>query len=198
MVDKFLLFVRSAAALPFLMIAAAITMLLVAGLDEDFKPCPNYRYASSKCSSGKTKSCVSKFTKFETFCGQTMQPRVTTCCRVPCGQNETTYFDADGNPDDCYPQAFPQMSLSIGGFILLGIGHFWVLCLWGMCWAVPRTCNLKYVLRGISYDDAQAAAQQVAAKSSAGGEEAIADTTDAGHIEPNPFNMADGEEVQVV
>ena len=45
---------------------------------------------------------------------------------------------------------------------------------------------------------AMAAAQQVAAKSSAGGEEAIADSTDAGHIEPNPFNMADGEEVQVV
>ena len=68
-------------------------------------------------------------------------------------QNETTYFDANGNPDDCYPQAFPQMSLSVGGFILLGIGLFWLLCMWGMCWAIPRICNLNYVLRGIGYND---------------------------------------------
>ena len=81
---------------------------------------------------------------------------------------------------------------------MLGIGLFWVLCLWGMCWAAPRTCNLNYILRGIGYNDGQAAAQQVAAKSSAGGEEAIADTTDTDTVQPNPFDMADGEEVQVV
>ena len=198
MVDKFLLFVRIAAALPFLLLVAAIPMLLVAGLDEDFKPCPNYRMVSSKCSSGKSKSCVNKYMQYKTFCGQTMQPRVTTCCRVPCGQNQTTYFDAKGNPDDCYSQAFAQMPVAIGGLALLGIGLFWLLAMWGMCKAVPHTCNLNYVLRGIGFNDAAAAAQQVAAKSSAGGEEAIADTTDADTVQPNPFNMAGGEEVQVV
>ncbi len=195
MVDKFLLFML---AVPFLMIASAIPMLLVAGLDEDFKPCPNYRTVKYDCRSSKKRSCSNKYTKYENFCGQTMQPRVTTCCRVPCGQNKTTYFDGDGNPDDCYPQAFAEMSVSIGGFILLGIGLFWVLALCVTCRVAPRSLNLNIVLRAIGYNDGQAAAQQVAAKSSAGGEEAIADTTDAGHIEPNPFNMADGEEVQVV
>ena len=78
---------------------------------------------------------------------------------------------------------------------MLGIGLFWLLAMWGMCKAVPHTCNLNYVLRGIGYNDGQAAAQQVAAMSSAGGEEAIAD---ADTVQPNPFNMADGEEVQVV
>jgi len=58
---------------------------------------------------------------FPNFCGQTMNPRVTTCCRVPCFQNFTTYFDLDGNPDDCISQPFASMSVAVVGFVLLGL-----------------------------------------------------------------------------
>lgn len=47
--------------------------------------------------------------------------QVTTCCRVPCFQNFSTYFDLDGNPDDCISQPFASMSVAVLGFVLLGL-----------------------------------------------------------------------------
>jgi hypothetical protein len=110
---------------PILLLAAAIIMLLVAGFDESFKPCPSNR--QTYVDGGKGKGEIAIYTTFSNFCGQTMNPRVTTCCRVPCFQNFTTYFDPKGNPDDCFSQTFGQMSLAIVGFCILGISLFWLL-----------------------------------------------------------------------
>jgi ABC-type sugar transport system permease subunit len=101
---------------PFSLFAAAIIMVLVARFDESFKPCPITIYVKSK-----SKTQTSGTYIFPNFCGQTMNPRVTTCCRVPCFQNFTTYFDLDGNPDDCISQPFASMSVAVVGFVLLGL-----------------------------------------------------------------------------
>jgi hypothetical protein len=107
-----------------LCIPAGITCLLVAGFDEGFKPCPNYKNLGTTCSRSSTgkQVCKQQLLKFDTFCGQTMHPRVTTCCRVPCFQNFTTHFDSDGNPADCYSQPFETMVLSIIGYSCLSVG----------------------------------------------------------------------------
>ncbi len=151
MVDGFMLFCRFAAATPFFVLVAAIAMLLVAGFDEGFKPCPNFRMVSSKCSNSRSKYTCNVYVKYDTFCGQSMHPRVTTCCRVPCLQNFTTYFDANGNSDDCYSQTFVGMSVAIGGFALLGVSLFWLFALWGMCKLWPQYCTFNYLVHGINY-----------------------------------------------
>ena len=110
---------------PILLLAAAIIMLLVARFDEGFKPCPSNR--QTFVSGGKGKGKTATYTTYSNFCGQTMNPRVTTCCRVPCFQNFTTNFDKDGNPDDCFTQTFAQFSVAIAGFCILGISLFWLL-----------------------------------------------------------------------
>jgi hypothetical protein len=146
--NKFMLFVRMAATFPILVLAAAICMLLVAGFDEGFKPCPSYRRLEATCATASRRTCIA-FVKYENFCGQTMHPRATKCCRVPCLQNYTTYFDSNGNSADCYTQEFVAMSLSIAGFILLGISLFWMLCTWAMIKLFPQYCNFNYIVRGI-------------------------------------------------
>jgi hypothetical protein len=108
---------------PILILAAAVTMMIIAGADENFKPCPSTK-RSFHTVKGKQKTV---YTTFSNFCGQTMNPRVTTCCRVPCFQNFTTYFDLDGNPDDCFSQNFGEMSLAIVGIICLSISLFFLL-----------------------------------------------------------------------
>jgi hypothetical protein len=110
---------------PILLLAAAIIMLLVAGFDEGFKPCPSNR--QTYVAGGKGKQGKYEYTTYSNFCGQTMNPRVTTCCRVPCFQNFTTNFDPEGNPDDCFTQTFAQFSVAIAGFCILGISLFWLL-----------------------------------------------------------------------
>ncbi len=110
---------------PILLLGAAIIMLLVAGFDEGFKPCPSNR--QTFVSGGKGKGKTATYTTYSNFCGQTMNPRVTTCCRVPCFQNFTTNFDPEGNPDDCFTQTFAQFSVAIAGFCVLGISLFWLL-----------------------------------------------------------------------
>ena len=106
---------------PILLLAAAIIMLLVARFDEGFKPCPSNRQIGS---GGKRRAAQ---IHYPNFCGQTMNPRVTTCCRVPCFQNFTTNFDEDGNPDDCFTQTFAQFSVAIVGFCILGVSLFALL-----------------------------------------------------------------------
>jgi len=98
-------------------------MVLVARFDESFKPCPITIYVKSK-----SKTQTSGTYIFPNFCGQTMNPRVTTCCRVPCSQNFTTYFDLQGNPDDCVSQSFETMAVTIIGFVSLGSCLFVLLC----------------------------------------------------------------------
>ena len=110
---------------PILLLAAAIIMLLVARFDEGFKPCPSNR--QTFVSEGKGKGNTATYTTYSNFCGQTMNPRVTTCCRVPCFQNFTTNFDKDGNPDDCFSQTYAQFSVAIAGFCILGISLFALL-----------------------------------------------------------------------
>jgi hypothetical protein len=114
-------FIRIIFVTPIFLLAAAIIMLLVARFDEGYKPCPYNRPAGY---AGKRKTA---FTAFPNFCGQTMNPRVTTCCRVPCFQNFTANFDPDGNPDDCVTQTFGQFSVAIAGFCVLGISSFFLL-----------------------------------------------------------------------
>ena len=108
---------------PFSFFVAGIIMVLVARFDESFKPCPVYirenKYSKTRNSGTYT---------FSNFCGQTMNPRVTTCCRVPCSQNFTTYFDLQGNPDDCVSQSFETMAVTIIGFVSLGSCLFVLLC----------------------------------------------------------------------
>jgi hypothetical protein len=106
---------------PILLIAAAIIMLLVARFDEGYKPCPSNRQYGPGGKRG------ARYIHYPNFCGQTMNPRVTTCCRVPCFQNFTTNFDEDGNPDDCFTQTFAQFSVAIVGFCILGVSLFALL-----------------------------------------------------------------------
>jgi hypothetical protein len=187
MVDGYKLFSIFATATPFLVLAAAVAMLLVAGFDQGFKPCPNSRMVPSKCTSSRYSRCYANM-KYNTFCGQTMHPRVTMCCRVPCFQNFTTYFDADGNPDDCYSQTFVDMSIALGGFALLGVSLFWFLLLWGVCILYPRFCK---------QDDHRRPAQQDAAAAAAVREGAAA-TADSRISSDCSRSALDVEEVQVL
>lgn len=190
MMNKFMLFIRIAATTPILLLAAALSMLLVAGFDEGFKPCPNYKRVETKCTSSKSTSSSTCYTLvgYQNFCGQTMHPRATTCCRVPCLQNFTTYFDSKGNADDCYTQAFVAMSVPIGGFALLGVSLFWLLCLCAMTKLFPQYCNVNYIVRGID-----------AAQPSAIGGKSTPDTIDdqVSH-ERSHKSSGDVEQVQIV
>jgi len=120
-------------------IPAGLTCLLVARFDEGFKPCPNYKDLGSTCSRSPTGKlvCTPGLLKFGTFCGQTMHPRVTTCCRVPCNQNFTTYVDKDGNPADCYSQPFETMVLSIIGYAFLSVGSVFSAFMYWMSTCYP-------------------------------------------------------------
>ena len=115
-----------------LLVVGAVTGLLVAGLDEGFNPCPIKKNIGTVCSkksaSKNSKSvCRTTWLTFDTFCGETMHPRVTTCCRVPCFQNFTTYFDSDGNPADCYSQPWQDFAISTGMWACLAVGlAFWI------------------------------------------------------------------------
>ena len=196
---------RVAWALPFLLLAAAIPMILIAGFDEGFKPCPSFNGVKSTVTpcrggtgGGTKKTCeyTNTYVRYDSFCSQTMQPRVTTCCRVPCGQNHTTYFDADGNQADCYSQPFKHMPVAVGGLALLGIGLFWLLVNLWCCknWPHPGTCNINYIVRGIRVDNStKASAKEATANSPIVCCEAIPDTSDA-----HAHNHAYGEEMQVV
>jgi hypothetical protein len=198
---------RVAWALPFLTLAAAIPMILVAAFDEGFKPCPSFNdvksnYCKIGTGQGTKNPCENTYSheRYDTFCSQTMQPRVTTCCRVPCGQNHTTYFDADGNQADCYSQPFKHMPVAVGGLALLGIALFWLLANLCCCrtWPHPGTCSLNFILRGIrgtprADNSGKASAQEATTNLPLGGGEAIPDTTDA-----HAHSHADGEEMQVV
>ncbi len=123
-----------------LLVCAAITCFLVVGFDEGFKPCPSYKRTGTTCSrsSGTKKQvCKTSVLTFDTFCGQTMHPRVTTCCRVPCFQNFTTYFDSDGNSADCYSQPWQDMLISTWAWTCLAIGLFGWISLFICC----RPCS---------------------------------------------------------
>ena len=110
--------------LPVSFLAAGIIMVLVARYDENLKVCPIQALKSSKSS---RRSNQKTWTAFPEFCGQTMNPRVTTCCRVPCFQNFTTYFDFDGHPADCVSQPFEMMYLAVPGFVFLVLGGLFLM-----------------------------------------------------------------------
>ena len=124
---------RNAFILSVLLVVGAVTCLLVAGLDEGFNPCPFKQRNGTVCSkksARKAPVCTPILLTFDTFCGQTMHPRVTTCCRVPCFQNVTTYFDSDGNPADCYSQPWQDFDISTGMWVFLAFGlAFWIALL---------------------------------------------------------------------
>ncbi len=142
MVETFkeLLCIRLICIFPFLVLIASVALLLVAAFDEGFKPCPNFNTVSTKCSgtdrSGRPRIC-DESVKFGNFCGQSMHPRVTKCCRVPCLQNFTTYFDAAGNPADCFSQPFREMPVAIAGCVLLARSLAVLLLVGYTCRVVP-------------------------------------------------------------
>jgi hypothetical protein len=140
---------------PFLLLLTAIVLLVVAGFDEGFQPCPNFNSVSYTCSDGKTDRYGTKSptcdtrVEFGIFCGNTMQPRVTTCCRVPCQQNFTTYFDAKGKPADCFSQSFKDEPVAIAGCVLLALSLASLLLVCTVCKVIPGfLANIRFVVSG--------------------------------------------------
>ena len=122
----------------------------------------------------------------ECRCGQAMHPRVATCCRVPCLQNYTTYFDSKGNPDGCYTHPYVAMAVPIGGFALLGVSLFWLLCLCIFTKSLPRYSNINYIIHGMDTAQ-QAAVDSVSGKSKTGNDN-----------DQVSRNAADVEQVQIL
>jgi hypothetical protein len=154
MVETFkeLLCIRLICIFPFLVLIASVALLAVVAFDEGFKPCPNFNSVSTKCSgtdrSGRPRIC-DELVEFGTFCGQSMHPRVTTCCRVPCLQNSTTYFDAAGKLADCLSQPFREMRVAIAGCVLLALSLAALLLVCNSCRVVPGfKDNIKFIAGG--------------------------------------------------
>ncbi len=145
--------IRVISATPLLVLIIAITLLVVVGFDEGFRPCPNFNSVSYKCSNkndryGRPSNCVA-IVEFGNFCSQTMHPRVTTCCRVPCFQNFTTYFDASGQPADCFSQPFKDMPVAIAGIVLLALSVVSLVLVCSLCRVLPGfVANIMYILSG--------------------------------------------------
>ena len=193
MVDGYRLFSIFATTTPFLVLAAAIAMLLVAGFDQGFKPCPNFRMVASKCSSSRYSKC-SSYMKYSTFCGQTMHPRVTTCCRVPCFQNFTTYKDLDGNSVDCLSQPFEIMVLTIYGYSFFSFGVFLMTVFYLISRRFPENFTFNTLVRCME-------PEYNFNKSNTGHEvavEAVPDNVDSQVSRDRAPNMSDVEQVQVV
>ena len=179
-----------------LCIPAGIICLLVARYDENFKPCPSYVRVDTTCSSrtGKTTYCKDVFMKFENFCGQTMNPRVTTCCRVPCFQNFTTYKDLDGNSKDCYSQPFEIMVLTIYGYSFFSVGVFFMTVFYLISKRFPENFTFNTLVRCMEpeYDwDKSNTGHEIAL-------EAVPDNVDSQVSRDRAPNMSDVEQVQVV
>jgi hypothetical protein len=208
---------RAFVLFPPVLFAASLVMILVAGFDPAFKPCPNYGSALRQNEAGrenqpcwingkKSASCTLKMTEYPLFCGNHMQPRATTCCRVPCGQNDfnnvskTTYFDARGNSADCKTQEFKDMSLAVGGCTFLVFAFFLTLaCWWPM---LSASCRVGWGCPNLSYqnifgEDSKAFFSPATNPSRAAGE-AIPDATDAEAAHTHARNQLDDAEVQVV
>ncbi len=155
MIDTFkeMLFIRVISVTPILVLITAIALLVVVGFDEAFNPCPSFNSVSYKCSktdgrTGRPINC-STLVMFDNFCSQTMHPRVTTCCRVPCFQNFTTYFDASGTAADCFSQPFKDMPAAIAGFVLLALSVASLLLVCSVCRVVPGfVANIMYIVSG--------------------------------------------------
>lgn len=140
---------------PFLVLITAVSLLVVAGFDEGFQPCPNFNSVSYLCDNGQTdrkgrKSLTcDKRVEFGIFCGNNMHPRVTTCCRVPCLQNVTTYFDAEGKPADCFSQPFRDEPVAIAGCVLLALSLVSLLLVCTVCKVVPGfLANIRFIVSG--------------------------------------------------
>jgi hypothetical protein len=202
-----------------LLVVGAVTCLLVAGLDEGFNPCPIKKNIGTVCSkksaSKNSKSvCTTTWLTFDTFCGQTMHPRVTTCCRVPCFQNVTTYFDSDGNPADCYSQPWQDFAISTGMWACLAVGLAFWIALFMMCrsksyaWLVtfdvlvlgreaivpPRTISEKS-MNGLM--EMSRSLNEQSLRGEAAGE-AVPDNVDSQVSLHMPPEVSDAEQVQVV
>ena len=137
---------------PILLLITAIALLVVAGFDEGFKPCPNFNTVSSACPGtdrqGRPRVCDVPV-EYGNYCGQTMNPRVTTCCRVPCQQNFTKYFDAQGKPADCFSQPFREMPVAIAGCVLLALSLAALLLACSICRVVPSFLdNIMFLVNG--------------------------------------------------
>lgn len=141
--------IRLLFAFPNLVLITAVALLVIAGFDEGFKPCPSFNTVSCP-STGTTRPIrCDKLVEFGYYCGQTMNPRVTTCCRVPCQQNFTTYFDAQGNSADCFSQPFREMPVAIAGCVLLALSLVALLLACTVCRVVPGFLdNIMYLVNG--------------------------------------------------
>jgi hypothetical protein len=141
--------IRLLFAFPILVLITAVALLVVAGFDEGFKPCPSFNTVSCPSGGGTRPIRCDKLVEFGNYCGQTMNPRVTTCCRVPCQQNFTTYFDAQGKPADCFSQPFREMPVAIAGCVLLALSLAALLLACTVCRVVPGFLdNIKYLVNG--------------------------------------------------